>query len=194
MEYIAPDWEEIYEMCIELSEKIKQSGFSPDVIVGVARGGWIPARLISDFLDNPNVASVRIQFYEEVGKTSAKPIITQPVSTSIEGKKVLAVDDVADTGESLKALYSHLKEKGAAEIKIATLHVKPKSSFQPDFYIKETSAWIIYPHERFEFIKEFIKKIKNEGKEISEAKKELIRIGLKPHHVDKLVEKCLKDL
>jgi len=158
MEYIAPDWEEIYEMCIELSEKIKQSGFSPDVIVGVARGGWIPARLISDFLDNPNVASVRIQFYEEVGKTSAKPIITQPVSTSIEGKKVLAVDDVADTGESLKALYSHLKEKGAAEIKIATLHVKPKSSFQPDFYIKETSAWIIYPHERFEFIKEFIKK------------------------------------
>ncbi|MEM2896533.1 MAG: phosphoribosyltransferase [Candidatus Bathyarchaeia archaeon] len=194
MEYIAPDWEDIYEMCIELTEKIKRSGFSPDVIVGVARGGWIPARLISDFLNNPNVASIRIQFYEEVGKTGLKPVITQPVSTSIKGKKVLAVDDVADTGESLKTLYSHLKEKGAAEIKIATLHVKPKSAFQPDFYMKETSAWIIYPHERFEFIKEFVKKFKNEGRRMDELKDELIKIGLKPSHVDKLVEKCWKDV
>lgn len=193
MEYIAPDWEEIYEMCIKLSEKIKQSGFSPDIIIGVARGGWIPARLISDFLDNPNIASIRIQFYEEVGKTGAKPIITQPVSTSIKGKKVLAVDDVADTGESLKTLYSHLKEKGAAEIKIATLHVKPKSSFQPDFYIKETSAWIIYPHERFEFIKQFVKKMKKEGKEMDKVKEELIKIGLKPNYVNKFVEECWKD-
>ncbi|MEM0331803.1 MAG: phosphoribosyltransferase, partial [Archaeoglobaceae archaeon] len=41
-------WEEINELCKNLARKIKNSGFSPDVVVAVARGGWVPARLICD--------------------------------------------------------------------------------------------------------------------------------------------------
>ncbi|HID17592.1 TPA: phosphoribosyltransferase, partial [Candidatus Bathyarchaeota archaeon] len=107
-------------MCIKLADKIK-GRFSPDVIVGIARGGWIPARILSDLLENPNVASVRVEFYVDVGKTAETPRITQGVSVPLEGKKVLVVDDVADTGKSLRAVLRYLEELGAKEVKAATL-------------------------------------------------------------------------
>jgi hypoxanthine phosphoribosyltransferase len=179
-------------MCIQLAEKIRKNGFAPDVIVGVARGGWIPARIMSDLLDNSNLASLKVEFYVDVAKTGRKPVITQPVSTSVKGKKVLVVDDVADTGESLKLVSEHLKRRGAAEVKIATLHYKPKSILKPDFYIKETEAWIVYPHERFEFIKSMIKKFRGEGKSSDQVKEELVKIGLQAQLVSKFVDEIWK--
>ncbi|MEM2965087.1 MAG: phosphoribosyltransferase family protein, partial [Candidatus Bathyarchaeia archaeon] len=82
-EYLILEWEDIYRMCIELSKRIKEDDFKPDVIVGVARGGWIPARILSDLLENTNLANIKAEFYEDVAKTGKKPRITQPVSTDV---------------------------------------------------------------------------------------------------------------
>lgn len=188
MKFLTPDWNDIYDMCIKLADKIKKSGFSPDLIVGVARGGWIPARILSDLLENSNVASVRVEFYVDVAKTLQSPKITQGISIPPIGKKVLVVDDVADTGKSLKAVIEYLYNLGAKEVKTVTLHYKPKSIIKPDFYIEETEAWIVYPHERFEFVKSMVKKLRNEGKEVNEIKTEIANLGLPKDIVDKFVE------
>jgi hypoxanthine phosphoribosyltransferase len=190
MKFLIPEWNDIYEMCIKLAEKIKKSCFFPDLIVGIARGGWIPARILSDLLENPNVASVRVEFYVDVAKTSQSPKITQGISIPPTGKTVLAVDDVADTGKSLKAVIEYLYGLGAKQVKTATLHYKPKSIVKPDFYVEETDAWIVYPHERFEFIKSMVKKLKEKGKKIDEIKLEIENLGLPKSIVNKFVEEA----
>jgi hypothetical protein len=100
------------------------------------------------------------------------------------------VDDVADTGESLAAVRRDLLARKALEVKIATLHYKPKSILRPDFYVSETSAWIVYPHERYEFVRSRVVKLKSEGRSKDEAKEELARIGLPQGLVVRFVDEC----
>jgi len=159
MEYIKPSWEDIENMTKKLGEKIKKSRFKFDWIVGISRGGLVPARLLSDYFDCLKVAIMRVEFYESVGKTKDFPRITQPLQVTVKGKNVLVVDDVADTGRSLVVAKDHIKRKGAKQIKIATLHYKPISIFKPDFYIMKTNAWIIYPWEKMETERKLRKKV-----------------------------------
>jgi len=108
IEFEVPTWNQIYRMLLDLVEKIRKNGFEPDIIVGVSRGGWPPARVLSDLLDNPNLANVKAEFYLGVAETKGEPVITQPVSMIVNGKKVLIVDEVADTGKSLKLVKEHI--------------------------------------------------------------------------------------
>ncbi|MEM2902199.1 MAG: phosphoribosyltransferase [Candidatus Bathyarchaeia archaeon] len=191
-EYLILEWEDIYRMCIELSKRIKEDDFKPDVIVGVARGGWIPARILSDLLENTNLANIKAEFYEDVAKTGKKPRITQPVSTDVRGLKVLVVDDVSDTGLSLSEVRKSLVQEGAGEIKIATLHYKPHSVLKPEYYVDETSAWIVYPHERYEFIKSTIRKMRNLN--LTEVKEWFKKIGFKAPYTEQLIEEAWKTI
>jgi hypothetical protein len=185
-----PTWEKIYELVLNLANQIRKSGFKPDVIVGISRGGWPPARIMSDLLENPELANVKAEFYLGMAKTKSEPVITQPVSVSVKGKRVLVVDDVADTGKSLRLVRSHLKEQGATEVKIATIYYKPWSIVTPDWYERETSRWIVFPWERKETVRNVVKRFKSEGKTVEEAKETLIRHGLDR----KLVEKFLREI
>jgi len=190
LEFEVPSWEQIYEMLIEIADRIQRNSFKPDVIVGVCRGGWAPARVMSDLLDNPKLANVRAEFYLGVAETKGEPVITQTVSTSVKGKKVLVMDDVADTGNSLRLVKTHLLDKGATDVKIATIYYKPWSVLTPDYYIKKTSLWVIFPWERKETIRNILKKYEQQKKPIEEAKKELVRSGLDR----KLVERFIREI
>jgi len=190
LEFLIPSWEDIYSMCIKLADQIKESEFKPDLIVAIARGGWIPGRIMSDLLCNSNVASMRTEFYKDVAETNAKPVISQKVSAPVRGKRVLVVDDVADTGKSLRAARDYLKKLRPKEIKIATLHYKPKSVLRPDFFIEETDAWIVYPHERREFVKTMVGRFRKDAMSLEDAMKEMRRIGLDPKLADKFVNEC----
>lgn len=155
MRFSKPGWAKIGSMCKALSKKA--AAFQPDWIVGVSRGGLVPARLLSDHLDISNVSIVRIEFYKSIGETRDFPNVTQPLQVDVKGKKVLIVDDVADTGRSLAVAKEHVKRAGAAEVKIAVLHYKPKSIVRPDFYIETTNAWVVYPWEVEETRRELAK-------------------------------------
>lgn len=183
-EFEVPSWEKIYTMLLHLAQWIRKSGFEPDVIVGVCRGGWLPARVLSDLLGNPQIASVKTEFYLGVAERKNKPRITQHVSVSVQGKKVLVADDVTDTGQSLRLVKSHLRKLGAVEVRVVTLYHKPWSKITPDFYEKETSRWIVFPWETRETVRNLIKKFQERGKTIEDAKEKLIKSGLK----SKLVE------
>jgi len=155
MRFEKPSWNKIDRMCEELAKKIKKSGFEPDLIVGIARGGWVPARILSDILNNKSIASIGVVFYKGIGTTARKPELTHKLPVNIKGKRILMVDDVADTGESL--VFAKKKLTGAKEVKVATLHMKPWSKFKPDFYINTTDAWLVYPWERRETLRKLKK-------------------------------------
>jgi hypoxanthine phosphoribosyltransferase len=119
-------WDDINILVGDLCTTIKQSGAQIKSITGIQRGGLIPAVMISHKLHIPYVSRVN--------------------------KDTLVVDDICDTGETLKksiATYT------------ATLHYKPTAIFTPDFYSKEVGTeWIVYPWERSdsETIQDYLKK------------------------------------
>ncbi len=190
LKFEIPTWDKIYEFLLNLAEKIREDNFKPDVIVGVSRGGWPPARVMSDLLENPEIANVKAEFYLGVAETKGEPLITQPVSVSVRDKKALLMDDVADTGKSLRLVRAHLKEKGATEVRIATIYYKPWSVVIPDYYEKETRSWIIFPWERKETIRNIIKRYKKEEKSVEDAKDKLVSSGLD----SKLVERFVREI
>jgi hypoxanthine phosphoribosyltransferase len=187
-EYVAPTWDQIYEMLLGLALKIRKSGFKTDLIVGVSRGGWAPARILSDLLENTHTANVKIEFYTGIETTSRKPIVTQPISEDITNKHVLVVDDVADTGESLKLAINHVLEKGAGAVKSVTIYYKPHSIFKPDFYSDSTSRWIIFPWERLEATKLLLEEARAEGREIESVRAILRRCAFDDKTIESLFE------
>jgi len=190
LEFEVPSWDQIYDLLLNLANRIRENGFKPDIILGVSRGGWPPARVMSDLLENPNVVNVAAEFYVGVAETRDKPVITQPVSVSVKGKKLLVVDDIADTGQSLKLVLSHLEEQGATEVKTTTIYCKPWSAIIPDYYEKETTSWIIFPWERKETVRKIVEKYKRQGSSIGTAKEKLVSSGLDR----KLVERFIQEI
>jgi hypoxanthine phosphoribosyltransferase len=186
--YVAPGWDDIYEMLIDIALRIKRSGFEADFIVGVARGGWAPGRILSDLLRNACTANVKIEFYVGLGKTARKPMITQPVSEDVSGKKVLVVDDVSDTGESLKAARDHVLERGASDVRTVTVYFKPDSSFKPDFFANSTADWIIFPWERLEATRLLITEARSEGRGLESVRGILEGCGFDDKTVDSLLQ------
>ncbi len=185
--YVAPTWDQVYSMMIELARQVKASHYLPEVIVGVSRGGWPPARIMSDLLENSNLANMKVEFYTNIGVTSRRPKITQPVTSQVIGKRVLVVDDVADSGHSLRVALGHLRLKGAREVKVCTLYLKPKSIFKPDHYAEITSKWVIFPWERLEAIKLIRRNLRTKGT-LANVIRELKDSGLSAPLVRSLVE------
>ena len=188
-----PSWNQIYRLLLKLAEAVRKSGFEPDVIVGVSRGGWIPARIMSDLLETPKLANVTAEFYVGVAETKREPTITQPVSLPVKDKKVLVVDDVTDTGESLKLVNSHLKNQGASEIKIATIYYKPWSVIVPHCYEKETRCWIVFPWEQKETVRKTVEKFRDEGRTVEDAKEKLISSGLNRELVERFIKEIFRE-
>lgn len=185
--YEVPSWNFIYELCIQVADQVRRSGYKPDLLVAVSRGGWIPGRVLSDLLENPNIATIKVEYYVDIYKTHTKPKITQPLPIDVKGKKILLIDDIADSGKSLKLVKEHLAEQGAAEVKICTLYYKPWSILTPDFFVRRTDAWVCFPHEIFETVKKIYLKLKEQGKSQDEIEAELARIGIKPFIVRKFI-------
>ena len=193
IEFEVPTWDQIYEMLLNLVEKIRKNGFKSDIIVGVSRGGWPPARVLSDLMGNPNLANVRAEFYLGVAETKEEPVLTQPVSMKVVGKKVLVVDEVADTGKTLKLVKEHIIEKGATEVKIATVYFKPWSIVKPDYYEKETSCWIVFPWEIKETVRKIVKRCGEKGKSIERETAKLVKAGVSPRLVEKFLKEILEE-
>lgn len=190
LEFEVPNWNQIYNMLLNIADKIRKTSFKPDMIVGVSRGGWPPARVLSDLLDIPNLVNVRAEFYLNVAETKGEPTLTQPISTNITNKKVLIVDEVADTGKSLELVKKHAQEQDAEEVRIATVYYKPWSVVKPDYYEKETSHWIVFPWEVKETIRKIDKKCREKGKSVREETAKLVKAGIS----SELVKRFLKEI
>jgi hypoxanthine phosphoribosyltransferase len=187
LEFEVPSWEQIYKMLLNLADKIRRDKFKPDIIVGVSRGGWIPARVMSDLLESHQTANVKAEFYKGIAETKNEPIISQSVSMSVSEKRLLVVDDVADTGRSLQKVQKHLLKEGAAEARVATIYYKPWSDTLPDYYEKETKLWLVFPWERKETVRHILEKYETEEKNVEEAEEKLVKSGFNRKFLERFI-------
>ena len=165
------DWTYAYDLCRDASEEIKAAGFTPEVIIGVARGGWYLARNLCDFFLLKDLFSLKMEHWgiaaTITGDAKLKYGLDDRERELIRGKRVLIADDVTDTGDSLKLVAEYVTSLGAAAVKTVTMHHKTSSSFVPDFYAELLSdwKWVIYPWSIHEDIQELSEKIlaKNES-------------------------------
>ena len=142
-------WAEFEEAVQFIALKLRKSNYSPDIIVAIARGGLILGVRLSHILKIP-MRSIHMVFYDEKDNRLEKPKLLIPLQSEkdVKGKKVLLVDDIADTGLTLKNAVEYLKSLGAEEIKIATIAYKPSSIVVPDIFLFVTSKWVVFPWEK----------------------------------------------
>ena len=140
-------WRKTYELVRHVAAQIRAAHFQPDLIVAIARGGYVPARLLCDLLNIYELTSIRIVHYRAGSNKQARAELVSPLTVDIHDRKVLLVDDVSDSGDTLQVAAAHLNDSGPAELKIAVLHHKTVSPLTPDFYGQQvrTWRWIIYP-------------------------------------------------
>ena len=121
----------------------------PDHLVGVALGGLVPLTLISRELGVANVSVIRARSYDADSHQRKELIIDELPEIDLSGKQVLLIDEIADSGETLKKVSELLRERSHAEvIKTATLVVHAtRCSACPDFSVMKTDEWVVFPWE-----------------------------------------------
>lgn len=155
---------QLLEDAFELGTQVLQGDFHPDLIIGVWRGGAPVAMAINELLNyagvNADHVPIRTQLYtglEERAETVSITGLEYIADRSQHFNKILLVDDVFDSGQTMTALVDELTEilsdqfgKGHADIRIATTWYKPahnESQLKPDYFIHTTESWLVFPHE-----------------------------------------------
>ncbi len=130
----------------ELALDILTSGFEPEIVVAIARGGLLLAGSIAYALGIKSCGAVNAEFYTGVGTRLPEPIMLPPLldEASIEGKRVLLVDDVSDSGRTL-AMVVQLLEVAGADVRTVCLYSKPGTVYDPTYVWKRTDKWINFP-------------------------------------------------
>lgn len=185
-------WNDVYNLTLQLSERIVKSGYKPDIIVGIARGGWIPARILTDVLYARTLENIRIEYYFDIGVRGKEPQITQPITGTLEDKSILLVDEVADSGETLIHAIRHVRELGAKEVRSAVLHVKPTCKVDIDYWMHRVDAWTVYPWEHRESIIALVKKFRSEDPKLKshEIRDKLVfEVGFEPTVTDYFMQR-----
>ena len=139
-------WNDFGAASRELAVDVIASGFVPDVVVAIARGGLLLAGGIAYALGIKSCGAVNAEFYTGVGTRLPEPIMLPPLldAESIIGKKVLLVDDVSDSGRTL-AMVVQLLEAGGADVRTVCLYSKPETVCEPNYTWRRTALWITFP-------------------------------------------------
>jgi len=185
--YEVPMWSQIYDYLLALAQKIRCSSFRPDVVVAIGRGGLVPARVLVDLLEARQLATIQVEFYVGLGETKEQPALKQELALPVDGRKVLLVDDIADSGRSLQYAVNYLLGQGACEVKIATVYYKARSCVEPDFYEKKTDCWVVFPWEAKETLRKIVCKQAGRRRQSQEVAK-LVRSGLPEHLAMRLLK------
>ena len=153
--------QQLLEDSLELGRQILASEFRPNYIVGVWRGGTPVGIMVQELLDFYGVEtdhiSIRTSSYSGLNKRDNKVRVhgLSYLTSSMNAEdSLLIVDDVFDTGLSVKAILKKLREKSRKnlphDVRVATAYFKPgrnRTDFEPDFYAQKTDDWLVFPHE-----------------------------------------------
>lgn len=147
MEKMYLSWQQIVEITECLAKKIITSGYSPDCLVGISLGGLIPLALLAEKLDTRAVYTIAAESYE--GTAQKELQIRYVPNIWLSNKKVLLVDEIAETGNTLHGVRNALVQFCAAgNIKTATLAANTATCTRtPDFFVLEASCWVVFPWE-----------------------------------------------
>ena len=131
------DWAQLASEVQRLSEIID---FQPDLIIGIVRGGLVPARLLSSFLGVPNMYALTVK------KIEGDRRVASSIDEDLTGKAALLVEDALETGKSLIVASDYLTGKGAT-VKTACLYTLQETEVTPDFSLEQVSKIPTFPWE-----------------------------------------------
>ena len=130
----------------ELAQDIADSGYRPDIILSIARGGFFLGAALGYALGVKNSFTISVEFYTGIDERLPMPVVLPPVPNRIDltGASVLVADDVADSGETLR-LVQDFCAGYVKEVKSVVLYQKPTTIIKPDFTWRHTDKWIEFP-------------------------------------------------
>ncbi len=133
----------------EFDKDIKELGkmvdedFHPEAFLAIARGGMTMGHFLANGFKNRNLFALNSIHYDDTKKLDTVEVFNIPDLTKY--KKVLIVDDIIDSGESIVEIIRILKEKfPITEFKVATLFYKDRALVKPEFFIKKANDWIVF--------------------------------------------------
>lgn len=139
-------WEVFGELCRALAVKVANSGYAPDLVVGIAKAGVIPGAVIASILDC-DFSSMKISRHAGGDRVRAQPRVLSAAPRDAAGRRVLIVDEICTTGDTLRLALAAVRSVNPADVRTATSFVK-LGGYKPDFYAIETEALVIFPWDR----------------------------------------------
>lgn len=141
-------WNFLQQACDMLVQRIQQSGWYPTAVIGLARGGLIPACLLAHKLGVQHLYSIGATSYEEQTKGQVK-FYQNVTSLEVANQHVLIVDDLVDTGDTMQQTRIDVFANRPTSVRTAVLYVKDNSVFSPDYYAYSVTnnAWVVFPWE-----------------------------------------------
>ncbi len=139
-------WNQFGAATRELAAAVVADGFTPDLILGVARGGLFVAGALGYALDVKNVRMMNVEYYTGVDERRDAPVLLSPLPDvgTLGGARMLIADDVADTGATLRFVRD-VCAKHVAEVRCAVIYQKPQSTVDCEYVWRRTDLWIDFP-------------------------------------------------
>lgn len=139
-------WDTFGSACKKLAKDVIDSGYIPDLVLCIARGGMGVGGTIAYAMGVKNCFAISVEYYTGIDQRLDIPVILAPAldANELKGLNVLVVDDVSDTGNTLQLVMETCK-KQVKEIRSAVLYKKPTSIIDPDYIWKNVEAWIVFP-------------------------------------------------
>ena len=191
-------WNDIENWCSNIRCKVVDQ-FTPDVIIGLSRGGLVPARILSDSLWIKDLLSIKTEHWGITATKSGQAVLNDPGKLNLKGRKVLVVDDITDTGQSMKLAYDFVKSQEPKELRTATMLHITRSEFIPDFYGEEVSqeqwTWFIFPWNVYEDLDNLLTKTMKGRLDLQEIKnllKEHFDLNIESRHLEKVLNDFVK--
>jgi len=172
-------WESLRDLVEIIAKKVKESGYKPDIIIGLARGGWAIARLLCDYLTVKHFVSLNVNYWG-VLKSSHDKSNLFILNLNLSKRRILIVDDVYKD-RSMEKSVEFVKKLKPIEIRTLALIYNEDSGFMPDYYTKKISRkGMIFPWNFMEEMRknEAIRHVKtklNQEEGIEEKLEELRR-------------------
>lgn len=186
-------WEHFYRLAKEVANKIKSSGYVPDMVIGLARGGWCLARVLCDFIGVKDLVSLKVEHWGITATPDGKAKLKYPFNIDLTGKKVLVVDDITDTGESMRISVDYVKTLNPSEVRTAALRHIEGSKFKPDYYAEKiTWRWVIFPWNFVEDLCNLVEKVQSEVDKPSDTK--LLKAKLKEYFKVDVDEETVREI
>ncbi len=147
-------WAEIERWADSIADRVRAADHVPSTLVGLTRGGWVPARMLSDRLGVKRIVSLRAQHWGLTATRDGKAVLSEGLSGPVDRDSVLIVDDITDTGESLQLAVEHVSKAGPSRLETAAfLHIG-HSSFVPTYFAEEIPrdawVWVVFPWNYWE--------------------------------------------
>jgi uncharacterized protein len=147
-------WADVDRWADRVADAVRARGTVPTTIVGLTRGGWVPARLLADRLGVKRVVSLRAQHWGVTATPDGRAQLAEGLSGRVAGERVLVVDDITDTGESLALAVTHVRAAAPRSVESATfLHIA-HSKYTPTYYAEEIPrdawVWVVFPWNYWE--------------------------------------------